>query len=249
MATTMMLEQARAHLQQAQRIAVLTGAGISAESGIPTFRGAQGLWRNHRPEDLASPAAYARDPAMIWEWYLWRLEKVLHAQPNEAHYALVQLAQNKQLTLVTQNVDGLHTRAGSQAVLELHGNMTQSRCESCGNLDAIPHALLLEQRTIPHCSQCSQRARPNVVWFGENLPAAVLEHASEAFYHCDVALVIGTSGVVQPAASLALLAQDAGAVVIEINLEPTPLTARLDYALQTTASAGMRQLMAPPFIL
>lgn len=233
------MTEAQQQLQSAQHIAVLTGAGISAASGIPTFRDERGLWRNFRPEELATPQAYARDPELVWEWYLWRLGVVLEAIPNSAHEALVTLEQQTKLTLVTQNVDGLHARAGSQHVLELHGNITHSRCESCGHLDRLSQA----QKDIPRCSQCDERARPNVVWFGESLPRATFDAAIHAFQHCDVALIIGTSSVVEPAASLARLAQSEGACIIEVNPNRTPLTMHTDFSLRMDAVTGMQQLM------
>lgn len=226
-------------IARSKRVAVLTGAGISAESGIPTFRGAQGLWRSYRPEDLATPQAYGRDPVLVWEWYAMRFETVLKAQPNRAHNLLAELELSKNLTLVTQNVDGLHKRGGSRKVLELHGNLYQSRCESCGHLDGLE----LAQGIPPHCSKCGGRARPNVVWFGESLPQDTFQKAIHAFAEADVALVIGTSGVVEPAASLARLAKEQGAYVIEINPKRTPLSHVADLSLQMSASKGMAALM------
>ena len=230
--------EARATLQQAERVAVLTGAGVSAESGVPTFRGEDGLWRNYRPEELATPQAYARDPDLVWAWYAMRFQKVSEAQPNAAHLALAKLAQHKDLTLVTQNVDGLHRRAGSKDVLELHGDLTRSRCERCGHLDGLEPNFT----PPPHCSKCGSRARPNVVWFGETLPQNTFQQAINAFAKTDVALVVGTSAVVEPAASLARLAKERGAFVVEINPEATPLSRLADASLRLSASAGMKAL-------
>ncbi len=234
-----MTETAKAALQTAHRVAVLTGAGVSAESGVPVFRGPNGLWQNYRAEDLATPQAYARDPSLVWEWYRMRLHAVLNAEPNRAHRALAQLAKSKNLTLVTQNVDGLHALAGSEGVLELHGNLTQSRCEHCGHLDVLSVDFALP----PHCSTCSSRARPNVVWFGETLPQATFQAAVNAFAVAEVALVVGTSAVVEPAASLARVAKQRGAFVIEINPEQTPLTYSADFSLTLPASAGLAALL------
>ena len=234
-----MSDEPRAALTTARAVAVLTGAGVSAESGVPTFRGADGLWRSYRAADLATPQAYARDPLLVWEWYRMRLQAVLTAEPNHAHQALASLAATKNLTLVTQNVDGLHARAGSERVLELHGNLTQSRCERCGRLDKLEADFALP----PHCSACGSRARPNVVWFGETLPQATFQVAIDAFASAEVALVIGTSATVEPAASLARLAKQQGAYVIEINLEATPLTYIADTSLFTAASAGLAALL------
>ena len=234
-----MSDEAGAALASARRVAVLTGAGVSAESGVPTFRGANGLWRNHRAEDLATPQAYARDPVVVWAWYRTRLHAVLSAAPNPAHFALAKLEASKDLTLVTQNVDGLHARAGARGVLELHGNLTQSRCERCGHLDELAENFALP----PRCSVCGSRARPNVVWFGETLPQATFQAAIDAFANAEVALVVGTSAVVEPAASLARLAKEQGAYVIEINLEKTPLTPTADTTLTLPASAGLAALL------
>ncbi len=182
----MNLQDARERIQSADKIAVLTGSGVSAASGIATFRGQGGLWRNFRAQDLATPQAYARDPQIVWEWYAMRFHKVMSAEPNPAHDLLVRLeTQTPTFTLVTQNVDGLHERAGSENVRELHGNLTKSCCERCGNLDALP----LDFPIPPRCSSCGSRARPNVVWFGETLPAEPFQSAISAFERAEVALV------------------------------------------------------------
>jgi NAD-dependent deacetylase len=233
------LELAQATLHKAQKIAVLTGAGISAESGIPTFRGQDGLWRNYRPEDLATPQAYAKNPILVWEWYAIRLKTVSEAQPNAAHIALANLQHQKDLTLVTQNVDGLHQRAGSAGVLELHGNITQSRCEGCGQLDSLQP----DFKVPPSCSNCKSVARPNLVWFGEALPQKVFERAITAFSSTEVALIIGTSSLVEPAASLGRLAAEQRAYVIEINPQKTPLSRYANLSLQMTASQGLNLLL------
>lgn len=234
-------------LARAERIAVLTGAGVSTASGLATFRGTGGLWRSHRAEDLATAEAYARDPELVWAWYYERFRRVAAAAPNPAHTRLAKLeARSLRLntlgtphfTLVTQNVDGLHQRAGSQNVVELHGNLTLSRCERCGNLAS----LALEMTLPPMCPACGSRMRPNVVWFGERLPEVALETATEAFMAAQVALVIGTSSVVEPAASLGRLALQRGVQVIEINPEPTPLSAHATF-LQLAAAAGLELLM------
>ena len=236
-----MSTEAKRIFQTAQRIAVLTGAGVGAESGIPTFRGAGGLWRSYAAEELATPGAYALDPLLVWAWYKMRLNTVLAAEPNEAHKVLAELEQTKVLTLVTQNVDGLHRRAGSKGVLELHGDLTRSRCEACGHLDTLK----ADFAPPPSCSVCASRARPNVVWFGERLPQAVFNKAVNAFASAEVALIIGTSGVVEPAASLARLAKETGAAVIEINPETTPLSELADFSLRATAVEGMTGLLEP----
>jgi len=238
---------ARRWLADAERVAVLTGAGISHESGVPTFRGPGGLWRQYRPEDLATPEAFARDPRLVWEWYDWRRSLVAQAAPNAGHRALVELEQRaREFTLITQNVDGLHDRAGSRRLLKLHGDLWTLRCLGCGaerEDRAVPLAEL-----PPRCP-CGGLLRPGVVWFGEPLPAEVLRVAMEAAAQAQVFLVVGTSAVVQPAASLPLVARRAGARVIEINAEPTPLSDVVDASflgksgelLPRLVEAGVRQ--------
>jgi NAD-dependent deacetylase len=203
-------------LRGAGHIAVLTGAGISAESGIPTFRDAMsGLWARFRPEDLATPAAFARDPHLVWDWYRWRRELVDAAEPNEGHRALVTLSDLvPELTLITQNVDGLHTRAGSSDVLELHGSILRARCVG-GCAGSLPWSATDDWP--PRCRTCGALLRPDIVWFGEALPERELARAVAAAESCDVLLSIGTSNLVQPAASLPWLAAQRGATVVVIN--------------------------------
>lgn len=221
-------------LRQARHVTVLTGAGISAESGVPTFRDAQtGLWARYSPEELATPEAFRRNPRLVWEWYAWRRELVTKAEPNAGHMALAQLeaylaARQVRFTLITQNVDGLHQRAGSQNVIELHGNINRTKCF---DENVIVETWLPSDDAPPPCPYCGGYLRPDVVWFGENLPAAALAEASMAAQTCDVFLSIGTSGLVQPAASLPYLAIRQGAVGVEINPNPTPLTDAVNYAL------------------
>lgn len=239
----MNLAEARTALQEAKRVAVLTGAGISAESGIPTFRDAQtGHWARFRPEDLASPPAYARDPEMVWEWYAGRYRDVLKAQPNEGHRLLAELERQKGdgFFLATQNVDGLHARAGSQRLVELHGNLLSARDEKTGEIFPLAAP---DELVTPPLSPHGHRMRPNVVWFGEYLPEDALQAAQEAFAAAEVALVIGTSGVVYPAAGLAFETLQGGGQVIEINPTETELTPRLSFSLRTGAAEGLRQLL------
>ena len=211
--------------------AVLTGAGVSQESGLRTFRDAQvGLWAQYKPEDLASPAAFRRDPKLVWDWYAWRREAVKGVRPNPGHYALAEIEKRTpSFTLITQNVDGLHRMAGSQNVLELHGNIQRVRCAECYTFTELWGD---DTESVPQCSVCGGLLRPDVVWFGEALPRDQLEAAVEAARSCDIFFSIGTSGVVRPAASLAHAAHNRGAVVVEINAEPTPLTPKVDYFLQ-----------------
>ncbi|HEY5626315.1 MAG TPA: NAD-dependent deacylase [Nitrospira sp.] len=224
---------ARERIAASRSIAVLTGAGISADSGVPTFRGGDGLWRNFRAEDLATPEAFERDPRLVWEWYNWRREVLATKQPNEAHHALANLeARVQQFQLITQNVDGLHRLAGSQNIAELHGDIWKVRCTACltvvDNRD-VPLALL------PHCRSCDGLLRPHIVWFGEALDAQVLGVSFHAVESCDVMIIVGTSGLVYPAAMLMPAAKAGGAFVIEINLDPTPHSSGVDLSLQGRA--------------
>ncbi len=212
----------RERLAGARSVVVLTGAGVSAESGVPTFRGADGLWRQYRAEDLATPEAFSRDPKLVWEWYDWRRQLIAKCQPNPAHYAVAFLERQAQkLLLITQNVDGLHRLAGSVRMVELHGNLWRVRCLQDGRLT---ENLDVPLDPIPPRCECGGLFRPDVVWFGEALPSEALQQAFEAAESCDVFLVVGTSAVVQPAASLPMVARNKGAYVVEVNLEPTPLT-------------------------
>lgn len=229
-------------LQKTAKLAVLTGAGVSQESGLRTFRDAQtGLWAQYKPEDLASPQAFARDPKLIWDWYAWRREAVKGVRPNAGHYALVEIEKRiQQFTLITQNVDGLHRMAGNQNVLELHGNIQRVRCSECYTFTETWGD---DTESVPQCSACGGLLRPDVVWFGESLPREQLEAAVEAARTCDVFFSIGTSGVVQPAASLAFAAHNRGAVVIEINAETTPLTPKADFFLQGKSGEILPELV------
>ncbi len=218
-------------LRQVERVAVLTGAGVSQESGLRTFRDPQvGLWAQYRPEELASPEGFARNPKLVWDWYAWRREAVKGARPNPGHYALAEMERRiAHFTLITQNVDGLHRMAGSQKVLELHGNIQRVRCSACGH---PAETWENDLEGVPRCERCGGLLRPDVVWFGEALPRAELEAAVEAARTCQAFFSIGTSGIVQPAASLPFAARNNGAMVVEINLEPTPLTGKAHFFLQ-----------------
>lgn len=214
------LERAAERLATAQHVVVLTGAGVSAESGIPTFRGTGGLWKGRDPMSLATPEAFAADPALVWEFYNWRRGIVADAEPNPAHRALVALAGLvPRLTLITQNVDRLHQRAGSRDVIELHGNLCEVRCSRC---DRTEDRGLEPLPPLPTCSACAGLLRPAVVWFGECLPINALHAAEEAVADGDVTLVVGTSAVVYPAAGLISRNRGPGRSVIEVNLERTP---------------------------
>ena len=218
-------------LHRTSKLAALTGAGVSQESGLRTFRDAQtGLWAQYKPEELASPEAFARDPKLIWDWYAWRREAVKAVRPNPGHYALVEIEKRVPgFTLITQNVDGLHRMAGNQNLLELHGNIQRVRCSDCY---MIAETWGDDTESVPLCESCGGLLRPDVVWFGEALPRDQLEAAVEAARTCDVLFSIGTSGLVQRAASLAFASRNRGAVVVEINAESTPLTTKADCFFQ-----------------
>jgi NAD-dependent deacetylase len=212
-------------LRGARSVAVLTGAGVSAESGVPTFRGHDGLWKRFRPEELATVEAFMENPQRVWEWYQHRLEIMSTVEPNPGHVALRDLEDLFEvLTVITQNIDGLHQRAGSRHVIELHGNIRRNRCSTCGHRhDQID---LAEKPTVPIC-HCGGAIRPDVVWFGESLPQQAIEEAYLVSAGSEVFLSVGTSALVYPAASLPIVALQQGAYVVEINVEPTELTPRV----------------------
>ena len=215
------IERAAALLRRARRVVALTGAGVSAESGVPTFRGKNGLWNNYRAEELATPEAFARNPALVWRWYNWRRGLIRSAAPNGAHLSLAAFERAPfEFTLITQNVDGLHSLAGSRNLLELHGNLWRIRCDSCGRVEHNETVLMPE----PPCCDCGASLRPDVVWFGEPLDPQVFGAAVEGASRADAMLIVGTSCAVYPAASLAAHARRFGAAIIEINLAPTPVT-------------------------
>jgi NAD-dependent deacetylase len=229
-------------LRGTSKLVALTGAGVSQESGLRTFRDSQtGLWAQYKPEELASPEAFASDPKLIWDWYAWRREAIKGVRPNPGHYALVEIEKHlSHFTLVTQNIDGLHRMAGNQKILELHGNIQRVRCSECY---MVPDTWDDDLDSVPQCVSCGGLLRPDVVWFGESLPLDQLETAVEATRACDIFLSIGTSGVVQPAASLAHAARSKGAVVVEINAEPTPLTLKADYFFQGKSGEILPELV------
>lgn len=265
------LAGARSLLARAERVTVLTGAGISAESGIPTFRGESGLWRSHRPEELATPEAFRRDPELVWSWYAWRRSIVATCEPNEGHRALARFALDRGgVTLVTQNVDGLHHRAavaeaGDRASepahpWELHGSLLRDRCFDC-NLKSDAHFPPVNELDtgpsrgsdwpetevrdveIPRCDACGGLLRPDVVWFGEALPTDALEGAFEAAAVADVCLVVGTSALVHPAASIPRATLRAGRPIVEVNLEPTALSPYAEVSLMGRAGATLPELL------
>jgi len=236
-----MLSSIRDWIASARSIAVLTGAGISAESGIPTFRDAGGLWKNFRAEDLATPGAFARDPKFVWEWYDWRRGLIANAQPNAGHRALSELEKRAaNFTLITQNVDGLHDRAGSQHILKVHGDIWTLRCTVCGREHHDPRPSLPD---LPPICSCSGIERPGVVWFGENLPPGIWAQAEQAASTADVFLVVGTSALVHPAAGLVHLAQASGAKVVEVNPAETPVSGLVDFSWRVPAAEALPQLL------
>ena len=227
------LREAQSRIASAQAITILTGAGISADSGVPTFRGADGLWRNFRAEELASPEAFERDPRLVWEWYNWRRELIASKQPNDAHRAIASLESRvNDFWLITQNVDGLHRAAGSRKLSEIHGNIWMVRCTACS---AVTENHQVPLSLMPHCGPCGGLLRPHIVWFGESLQEEDLARCANQLQACDILLVIGTSGVVYPAAGFASIAKAAGAYVIEVNLDPTPQSDLVDIALHGRA--------------
>jgi NAD-dependent protein deacetylase/lipoamidase len=237
----------RRALDEAETIAALTGAGISAESGVPTFRGPDGLWRNFSPEQLATPEAFARDPRLVWEWYEWRRACVRTAGPNAGHHALSELERGRaarqgerSFTLITQNVDGLHDRAGNRRILKLHGDLWLTRCMGCGAEGRNEQVPLPE--LPPRCA-CGGLLRPAVVWFGESLPEAAWDEAFAACRRAQVFLLVGTSGVIYPAAALAEVARRSGARIAVVNPQPTPLDRSAEWVLRGPAGDILPRLL------
>lgn len=236
------MQAVRQWLRDASSIAVLTGAGVSAESGVPTFRGSNGLWKEYRAEDLATPAAFAHNPKLVWEWYDWRRSLIARAKPNPGHYALAEAeSRARKFTLITQNVDGLHELAGSRNVLRLHGSIWMLRCLACKREREDRRTPLPE---LPPRCECGGLLRPGVVWFGEPLPSDIWQAAENAARSADLFLLIGTSAVVYPAAGLAPIAKSGGARVVEINIAESGLSAGIDEFLQGPSGELLPQLMA-----
>jgi NAD-dependent deacetylase len=230
-----------AALRRAQRVLISTGAGVSAESGLPTFRDPQqGLWAKYRPQDLATPDAFAADPETVWRWYQWRRRVHATVAPNPAHHAIATLqARLPGVTLVTQNVDRLHELAGSAATIHLHGSVFRNKCAECGApMPDVPDDL----DTPPRCDACGGLCRPDVVWFGEGLPQAEWRAAAKAAAAADVVLSVGTSSTVYPAAELPVIAKRAGALVVQVNPAPTPLD-RIAHNLRGPAGEVMPKLV------
>ncbi|MBM4169391.1 MAG: NAD-dependent deacylase [Ignavibacteria bacterium] len=230
-------------LESAASVCVLTGAGISAESGVPTFRGKEGLWSKFKPEELANFRAFINNPDLVWEWYTYRKNVMKDVKPNPAHLALAEMERIvEDFTLVTQNVDNLHQRGGSRNVYELHGNIERSYCIDCRRPEQ--NVMLDEQGKAPRCKSCGGLIRPDVVWFGELLPYETFQMGAAAAARCDLFLLIGTSGIVYPAASLPLVARDHGAYVLEVNQEYTDLSSRVSETIVGKAGVIVPEMLA-----
>jgi NAD-dependent deacetylase len=239
-------------VRAARAVTVMTGAGVSAASGVPTFRGPEGLWRTFRPEDLATPDAFARDPALVWEWYSSRRARVASCRPNAAHEVLARWSQDtsRQVRVITQNVDDLHLRAGTRNLIRLHGSLWETRCfNGCAaGVRSWRDENVAAPDRLPRCPHCGGLARPGVVWFGESLDAGDVERATQAA-SCDVFLTVGTSAIVYPAAGLAGIAQARGAFTAEINVEPTPASPLVDLSILGAAEdvlPAIDQLLSSP---
>jgi NAD-dependent deacetylase len=238
-------EQARQAIHKASRVAILTGAGVSAESGIPTFRSNGGFWQGRRAEDLATPEGFHRDPAGVWEWYDWRRSQIAETKPNAGHVALADFERQREpgtVTLITQNVDGLHERPGSQKILRLHGSIWEVRCLECGRSseDLRPRM----EELPPKCQVCGGMLRPGVVWFGEELPEGIFGLAALAARRAEVLIVAGTSAVVYPAAMLVPLAEAEGATVIEVNPEETDMSGSATFSLRGPSGVVLPALLS-----
>ena len=234
------LNEARELIESSSNVVFLTGAGMSAESGVPTFRGKDGLWKKFKAEELATPEAFQSDPKTVWEWYDSRRAKLRTVRPNAGHYSIAKFGLRKDVNIVTQNVDGLHKKAGSKDIHELHGNIWTVKCTRCSkkseNYD-VPIKIL------PKC-ECGGLLRPGVVWFGESLNQKILSRSSEALSKANLTVVVGTSGLVQPAASLAMIAKSNGSKVIEINLNKTPNYGLIDLFLIGKAAEILPQMLS-----
>ncbi len=237
-----MIDEIVAVMKKSRSCVVLTGAGISAESGVPTFRGDDGLWNKFKPEELATMSAFLSNPKLVWEWYNWRRQVIGEVSPNPGHYALREMEQwFDSFTLVTQNVDGLHRAAGSENILELHGNIYRNKCVECNY--RFEEEIDIDPDNIPTCPKCGGKIRPDVVWFGEMLDPHIINKAFEVSERAELFFSIGTSAIVHPAASLPFTAKRYGAVLVEINPEETPLSDIADYTVRAKSGEFLPQLM------
>lgn len=235
-----MFEQITDKLQQAKKIVFVTGAGISQESGIPTFRGNDGLWRKYDPMKLATIDAFYEDPKLVWEWYEDRRKNILAAKPNAGHVAIAELAKYKEVWVLTQNIDGLHQRAGSKNVLELHGSIITIKCTVCDFRDKITNSF----SEVPPLCKCGNILRPDVVWFGEPLPQDIWGEAMKQASQCDVMVVAGTSLAVSPANLLPVYAKENGALMIEVNPEETLMSHSMDLSIRATSANALPQIVS-----
>lgn len=226
-------------MENAEYLIALTGAGISKESNIPTFRGEDGLWKEYDATDLATPSAFAKNPKLVWEWYSWRQDLIADCEPNPAHLTLAEWeAEGLLECVITQNVDGLHHRAGSKKTLEVHGDIWAVKCTNCdyrGRLDEPADG-------VPHCEECGSMLRPDVVWFGESLDQDVMDQVYSELQQADTCIIIGTSGIVQPAASFPLIVKRSGGSAIEVNIEKTPLTSAIDIHIEGKAGTVLPKI-------
>jgi NAD-dependent deacetylase len=243
-----MLSHAAKILARSRFAIAFTGAGISAESGVPTFRGFNGLWKRYRPEELATPEAFKRDPHLVWEFYRWRMRRILDAKPNPAHYALAELERMGLLrAVITQNVDDLHREAGTRNLIDLHGNIFRVRCTSCDYRENLKESgrvyEFVDSKDLPRCPRCGSLLRPDVVWFGEALPRDALEEAFRLAGKADTVIVVGTSGVVYPAAYIPYIVKEHGGRVIEVNVERSGITPIADVFLRGKAGEVLPKLV------
>lgn len=238
----MFSERLLSKLHNAVSVTVFTGAGISAESGVPTFRGDEGIWKKFKPEELANFDAFMSNPELVWEWYKQRKNIIDSIQPNRGHYALAEMERrHKHFSLITQNIDNLHRKAGSTIIHELHGNIERNYCTGCGKY--YSHEFILQQERAPRCGSCNSLIRPDVVWFGELLPVEEWNASVDAAEHAEIFFSIGTSAIVFPAASLPVMAKRNGAYLVEINIEPTELSEKADEVLLGTSGDILQRLL------
>ncbi|WP_461867220.1 NAD-dependent protein deacetylase [Thermococcus sp.] len=243
-----MIEEAAKLLARSRFAIAFTGAGISAESGVPTFRGFNGLWKKYRPEELATPEAFWKNPRLVWEFYMWRMNLIRKAKPNDAHYALAELERMGILkAVITQNVDDLHREAGTKNLIELHGNIFRVKCTSCSYREYLKESgrvdEFLQEKDVPKCPNCGSLLRPDVVWFGEALPEDTLDKAFRLAERAQVCIVIGTSGIVYPAAYIPQIVKERGGTIIEINVEKSGITPIADIFLRGKAGEVMDKIV------